>query len=227
MSLTCRQRACLLRVALTLSLSALVDEALSANENHTSTEPQEVHCVGVIDGDTLTALVGGHLETIRLEGIDAPEKGAPYSQKAKSLLAELVFHKSIVLIGVGRDRYNRLLARVLVDGLDVSAEMVKAGLAWHYRKYSDDPVLDLEEEKARVSKRGLWGLPDPRPPWERRPATAQVYRGQIRANKRSGVYHAPWCRFYSCANCTLEFSTPAAAKAAGHRPGKCLKEPDR
>lgn len=31
-----------------------------------------------------------------------------------------------------RDRYGRLVGKVLLDGMDVNLEQLKAGLAWHY-----------------------------------------------------------------------------------------------
>ncbi|MEE8369267.1 MAG: thermonuclease family protein, partial [Dehalococcoidia bacterium] len=37
------------------------------------------------------------------------------------------------------DRYGRLVARVYVGTNDVNLELVRAGFAWHYRQYSDDP----------------------------------------------------------------------------------------
>jgi len=55
---------------------------------------------------------------------------------------------------------------VKADGRDLSLELVKAGMAWHYRKYSDDPVLAAAEKKARAARLGLWSMPNPVPPWE-------------------------------------------------------------
>ncbi len=63
------------------------------------------------------------------------------------------------------DRYGRTVARVIVDGADASLELVKAGLAWHYTQYSDDPELAKAEQAARSRGIGIWSLPNPIPPW--------------------------------------------------------------
>ena len=39
--------------------------------------------VGVIDGDTIDVLTGRHVERIRLDGIDCPEKSRAYRTQAK------------------------------------------------------------------------------------------------------------------------------------------------
>ena len=44
--------------------------------------------------------------------------------------------------------------------------MVKAGLAWHYKQYSSDPVLAQAEIDARNAKAGLWADPHAIAPWE-------------------------------------------------------------
>ena len=40
-------------------------------------------CVGVTDGDTITVLREGRQVKVRLEGIDCPERGSPFSNNAK------------------------------------------------------------------------------------------------------------------------------------------------
>ena len=97
--------------------------------------------VGVHDGDTITVYDGREQTRIRLDGIDCPETGADFSNRAKQLTSDLVFGKQVHLEGKETDRYGRLVARVIVDGRDVSLALVEAGLAWHYKQYSDDPVL--------------------------------------------------------------------------------------
>ena len=52
------------------------------------------------------------------------------------------------------------------DGVNVNAELIKAGLAWHYKEYSDDETLARFELDAREAKRGLWVDVEPVPPWE-------------------------------------------------------------
>jgi len=50
--------------------------------------------------------------------------------------------------------------------MDVSLELVKAGLAWHYNRYSSDRELEAAERQAEAKGVGIWSLADPIPPWE-------------------------------------------------------------
>ena len=124
--------------------------------------------VSVADGDTITFLVNETQHRIRLHGIDCPEGGQPFGTKAKQFTSELAFGQTVTARVVDTDRYGRLVCRVtLPDGKDLSAELVRAGLAWWYQRYApDDKELAKLEIEAREAKRGLWADPKPVPPWE-------------------------------------------------------------
>ena len=64
-----------------------------------------------------------------------------------------------------RDRYDRIVARVFVDGEDLSLILVREGLAWHYLRYSSDLRLAYYELQARQNRLGLWQDSDPQAPW--------------------------------------------------------------
>lgn len=110
----------------------------------------------------------GRAVKIRLEGIDCPELGQDVGTRAKQFTSTLVFSKDVEVKAYCPDRYGRMVARVYVGDQDVSLELVRAGLAWHFKKYSSDPVLADAEEQARREKKGLWSMPNPVPPWEYR-----------------------------------------------------------
>jgi micrococcal nuclease len=124
--------------------------------------------VGVVDGDTVDVKLQSGMIRIRLHAIDAPESAQPYGKKAKQVLSSLVFGKAVEVEPYEQDRYDRLVARLWLDGMDVNAEMVKRGMAWTYRRYADDPAYCAYEKGARDLKRGLWSLPLEQrpPPWE-------------------------------------------------------------
>ena len=67
-----------------------------------------------------------------------------------------------------RDQYGRLVADVILpDGRNLNRELVRAGLAWWYRRYAPhDAELEALEAEARAARRGLWADPHPVPPWE-------------------------------------------------------------
>src|SRR2546422_452931 len=109
--------------------------------------------VGVSDGDTIKVLHNGKAEKIRLHGIDCPEKGQPYGAKAKQFTSEMVFGREVVIrdYGLDNNRFKRTLGEiVLPDGRVVNEELLRAGLAWWYRKYVPNRVdlaaLERSEE---------------------------------------------------------------------------------
>jgi micrococcal nuclease len=122
--------------------------------------------VSVTDGDTIKVLKDGKQVKIRLASIDCPEKGQPYGQAAKKFTANLVAGKSVIIWPTDTDRYGRTIAFVFVDGVDVNKELLKAGLAWHYKRYSRDPELAKLEFEARAKKVGLWKEPAQIAPWK-------------------------------------------------------------
>jgi len=122
--------------------------------------------VGISDGDTIKVLKDGKQVKIRLAAIDCPEKGQPYSNKAKQFTADLVAGKTVKVWQTATDRYGRIVGFVFVGDKNLNKELLTAGLAWHYKQYSRDPELAKLEFRARSAKRGLWSEPSPVPPWE-------------------------------------------------------------
>lgn len=134
----------------------------------------EGHCIAVRDGDSLEVLTGTRTLQIRLHGIDSPERGQPFSNVARRRTTELAQGRRVRVEVRDRDRYGRLVARVFVDDQDLSLQLVREGLAWHYTRYSSDPRLESGERQARSEKKGLWREPDPVPPWEFRRARREA-----------------------------------------------------
>lgn len=125
--------------------------------------------VGVSDGDTIKVMHNGKAEKIRLYGIDCPEKGQAFGSRAKQFTSEMVFEKEVTVKDYGLDnkKFKRTLGEiVLPDGRVVNGELLKAGLAWWYRKYVPNRAdLAALEQEARQAKLGLWIDPNPEPPW--------------------------------------------------------------
>lgn len=137
--------------------------------------------VGVTDGDTLTVKDASDQQfKIRLSGIDAPEKGQPFGNRAKESLSEMVFSKQVVVESSKEDRYRRKVGKVRHEGTDVNLEQVKRGMAWHYTAYAKEQApADREayasaEAEARVQRRGLWRESTQSAPWEVRRIKAAV-----------------------------------------------------
>ena len=129
--------------------------------------------VRVSDGDTVVVLDSSQQEhKIRLAGIDAPEKAQAFGMRSKEALSTLIFDHQVSVIVGKTDRYGRTIGKIMLDGADVNIEQVKAGYAWHYKKYQNDqPPEDRisyarAEEEAQTKKLGLWADPSPTPPWD-------------------------------------------------------------
>ena len=111
--------------------------------------------VGISDGDTIKVLKDGKQVKIRLAAIDCPEKKQPYGQKAKQFTVDMVAGKVVKVWEADIDRYGRIVGFVFIGDKNLNKELLAAGLAWHYKKYSRDPALAQLEFKARSAKRGL------------------------------------------------------------------------
>jgi len=80
---------------------------------------------------------------IRLYGIDCPEKRQAFGNKAKQFTSGMVFNKVVKVTPVTIDRYGRTIAWVSCDGKSLNKALLKADLAWHYKKYSSDKNLAI------------------------------------------------------------------------------------
>jgi endonuclease YncB( thermonuclease family) len=134
--------------------------------------------VGITDGDTIKVLHAGRAETVRLQGVDAPEKRQAYGERARRYAADLAFDRTVVVRGAGRDRSGRLLGEVVLpDGRSLNQELVRAGYAWWFRRYSRDARLARLEDEARAGRRGLWADQAPEAPWDFRVRRAGARSG--------------------------------------------------
>lgn len=127
--------------------------------------------IAVTDGDTLKAQCDSQELTpiiIRLDQIDAPERGQAFGRVATKRLAWLCLNQPAVITVIGKDRYNRTLARVQCKGRDAGQDMLKAGMAWVYPTHQTNAQLTEMQAQAQGSRRGLWRDGNPKAPWEYR-----------------------------------------------------------
>ena len=125
--------------------------------------------IGVKDGDTFVLLFDGKEQVVRFAHVDCPEKKQPFGSKAKQFVSELCFGKYVTLIHNNKfDRNKRLIAEVILqDGNNLNKELIKNGLAWHYKKYSREMEYAELEMQARQNRIGLWSDHiEPIAPWE-------------------------------------------------------------
>jgi endonuclease YncB( thermonuclease family) len=192
--------------------------------------------VRVIDGDTFD--VGA--TRIRLFGIDAPEQdqmcvteqGAEWACGAwvTAEVSGRFSGRHAHCTAVDMDRYGRTVARCTVAGQGMGQEIVSAGLAFAYRRYSMD--YDLDEKGAAIRDAGLHASRVQSPAQFRQARTTGgmppdrrcAIKGNISA-KGVRIYHVPGQRDYERTGIREEkgerwFCSEAEARAAGWRPAR-------
>lgn len=127
----------------------------------------------VFDGDTILVegldKAYGSPATIRLAGIDSPEKagrdgqpGQPFADRSKAYLSSLVQRKSVRIDPVGLDPYGRTLGVVYRDGENINLKMLRSGMAEVYRGKLPEAIPRADyfaaEGQARSEKIGIWRL---------------------------------------------------------------------
>jgi micrococcal nuclease len=129
--------------------------------------------ISIQDADTITVLTEERQQMrIRLYGIDAPEGGQAYGNKATQFVKGLLADRPVVEIDVKDiDRYGRTVAVVILpDGTNLNEEIVGAGYAWVFTRYCKEMPMcvswGLLQHEAMEARRGLWTDKEPVPPWE-------------------------------------------------------------
>jgi len=167
-----RKKQIFLLILLMLVLFILNYRFLDAGVKAFFEDREYVKVERVIDGDTIVIdTQGGHEnlsrggESVRLLGINSPERGEVGFEEAKEFLEMVILGKEVELeFGIPKyDKYNRLLAYVYRDNANVNLEMVEEGFANYYfysdgEKYSQDLIDAWErciERNVNLCKKSL------------------------------------------------------------------------
>jgi len=131
--------------------------------------------VAVVSGDTIKVRDERQVQhTVRLAGIDAPEKFQQYGQRSLDSLRDLVFQRNVAVLIPGNDRSAPRVGKVLVEERDVSLQQLQLGYAWYSKAHTsqlsaeDRQAYAAAESDARTQRVGLWRDKSPIPPWEYR-----------------------------------------------------------
>ncbi len=128
--------------------SALIN--FLSTEDYLLTE-KECFVERVIDGDTIVACGG----SVRMLGINTPEKKDKYYSEAKNYLVRRVENKTVKLVfSTDRfDKYNRTLAYVYLGKENINQELIKNGFANAYFPSDKDKYFSsfLESFKQCIS----------------------------------------------------------------------------
>ncbi len=147
----------------------------------------------VVDGDSLVVNYGGLFSClrrpfpVRLYGIDAPELAQPYGPEARKELASLVRRGAVRMDVMATDRYGRTVGLIYAGRRrreSVNVAMVRAGMAYWYRRYGGRNLGFPEAEaEAKTRRRGVWrDGRRARRPWDYRAdqRRARQRRGRLR-----------------------------------------------
>lgn len=143
----------------------------------------EVEVERTVDGDTVRVLINGKSEAGRIQGLDTEESKpggdkpqTPWGKEAAAHAAQLfVPGKTLRLdfdvpdnsemnidLSCFRDNFGRLLALVMVDGIDFQEHMIDGGYSPYFVKYGNVRTAEyhrryLAAERSAQSRRaGLW-----------------------------------------------------------------------
>lgn len=93
----------------------------------------------VIDGDTFVTVTG---QKVRLIGVNTPEINTLEGQKAKQFVEKKLLNKEVVLMiqeDYMFDIYDRILAIVFIDGVNLNKLLLEEGIAEYY----EDPNITI------------------------------------------------------------------------------------
>ena len=145
-----------------LSLSLVAVCFIAMTQPSTAAAPHPDQWSGVVtyvvDGDSVWVrpLQDDKPVRTRVNDIDAPEICQTGGETARDALKHCVLGLQVVVEGKRRYDYGRLLARIMLDGNDVGARMVKDGHAWSYRYRGSGGPYVSEQRIAELARRGIF-----------------------------------------------------------------------
>ena len=151
------------KIIFTIIISFLLIFSVSAK----STKVKFKSC---IDGDTAKFIMNDEVVTARFLAIDTPEtkhpnkKAEPYGKEASDYTCKRLKEAKTIKFefdkNADKDRYDRYLVWIFVDGSLLQEELISKGLAkvaYIYDEYKYTEKLEKEQKKAQKEKLGIWG----------------------------------------------------------------------
>ncbi len=123
----------------------------------------------VVDGDTIKINYNGSLTSVRIIGVDTPETVDPrttiecFGVEASDYLKQKIGGKTIRIAAdttqADRDKYNRLLRYIYLDGEDIGLSIIANGYGHEYTydtPYAHQTVYKKAQSEAESNNKGLW-----------------------------------------------------------------------
>ncbi len=147
-----------------------------------SAETFTARVIAVLDGDTVIVQERAKKTTVRLAGIDAPEKLQEFGLASRDALVALVLNKDVQITTKTVDDYGRVVALLRAGRVNVNDEQLRRGMAWEYSRYHADKILVALQAEAQQARRGLWAGAAPTPPWAFRKTHGATYEMEAASN---------------------------------------------
>ena len=115
----------------------------------------------VYDGDTITIEMphpnkGTFDFSVRIKGIDAPERGTKEGDKLAVILRDMLVGADIEFKQEGRGYYGRALGEIMIDGEPLSEMLLGYGVVLEYAApKGKDVSYDIEKKKSGLDRRPL------------------------------------------------------------------------
>ncbi len=128
--------------------------------------------IDVSSGDVITIFNLNRPVRVKLIGVDAPAMDQAFGDVAKKHLSDFLHDKIVVVEYSGIAADGSVAGRVLLNDVDIGAQMIRDGAAWfdpnNLSRLSamDQQIYQQSEQAARSEGRGLWQAPNPTAPWE-------------------------------------------------------------
>lgn len=157
------------KVFFTIFISFLLIFSISA-------KTKKVEFKSCVDGDTAKFIMDGETITARFLAIDTPEtkkKVEPYGKEASNYTCKKLKEAKEIKFefdkNADKDKYDRYLVWIFIDGNLIQNELVSKGLAkvaYLYDDYKYTNELQKLEKEAKTSKLGIWGDYEEESWWE-------------------------------------------------------------
>lgn len=150
------------------------EQATKQTEQKTESNPapsgNTAKVTRIVDGDTIEINYQGRTESVRLLLVDTPETKhpqlpvQPFGPEASAFAEEMLLGKTVQVEfdGPKRDKYDRMLAYLWVDGKNFNEMLLEKGLA-RYAYVYDPPYthqssMKAAEARAKEKRIGIWSI---------------------------------------------------------------------
>lgn len=186
----------------------------------------DAEVISVTDGDTIKVRINGQVEAVRFLLVDTPETNhprlgeQPYGQDAKAFTKQLLEGKTVQLEKdvSDRDKYNRLLYYIYVDGKSVQEELLRNGLArvaYVYvpnTKYVDQYTAIQKE--AQEKGIGIWSVENY--------AQQDGFHEEIIEGKQTNTNNKNLSSEHPAGDCTIKGNISSRGDKIYHMPGQAF-----